>query len=299
MRMKKLYKFILPLMSAALLAGCSADFNADSLASVISMISGDSGDNNQNTGMLNVFYLDVGQGDSELIELPDGKTMLIDAGTSESEEYIIDFIHNRGISKLDYVVATHPHADHIGGMAGVLNAFTIGTVYMPDAANDTKTFDRMLDAIEDKNIPVTQAKAGVNIFKDGSLHAELLAPCGDSYEELNDYSAVVKLNYGNTSFLFMGDAEELSENEIQGNVQCDVVKVGHHGSNTSSSPGFVSRTNAKYAVICAGKGNSYGLPKDKIIKRWQNAGAEVLRTDEDGTILFTSDGRSVERSDFQ
>lgn len=302
--MKKSYKFIMPLMSAALLAGCSADI--DSAMNYVSDFTETHESTEQNErsapnsaqsmGTLNVFYLDVGQGDSELIELPDGKTMLIDAGTSEADDYIIDFIHERGISKLDYVVATHPHADHIGSMSDVLDTFNIGTIYMPDVTHDTKTFDRMLDVIEDKNITVKQAKAGVSIFKDGSLNAELLAPCSDKYEELNDYSAVVKLNYGSTSFLFMGDAEELSENEIQGNVQCDVVKVGHHGSNTSSSPGFVNRTKAKYAVICAGKGNSYGLPKDNILKRWQNAGAEILRTDVDGTILFTSDGSTVERS---
>lgn len=296
------------MMASALFAGCTADFNqamnhiSDFTQNTENTKNAENAENAENTaqaaGTLSVFYLDVGQGDSEFIELPGGKTMLIDAGTSESGDYIIDFIHERGISKLDYVVATHPHADHIGGMADVLKAFSIGEIYMPDVTHDTKTFDRMLDAIEEKNITVKRAKAGISIFKDGSMNAELLAPCSDSYEELNDYSAVVKLNYGSTSFLFMGDAEELSENEIQGNVQCDVVKVGHHGSNTSSSPGFVSRTKAKYAVICAGRDNSYGLPKDKIISRWQNAGAEVLRTDIDGTISFTSDGRTVERSDF-
>lgn len=298
--MKKLFNLVALLISAVLLCGCTiSEETVNTAFDFLSTVVEDSQSEQTSTtsGNLNVFYLDVGQGDSELIELPDGKTMLIDAGTSESGKYIIDFIRDRGISTLDYVIATHPHADHIGSMASVLDTFDIGVVYMPNAAANTRTFEKMLDVIEKKNIKTIEAKANVKIFKGDNLSAELLAPCGTNYKDLNDYSAVLKLNYGSTSFLFMGDAEELSENEIRGNVQCDVIKVGHHGSNTSSSPDFVNRTKAKYAVISAGKGNSYGLPKDKIIQRWKNAGAEILRTDEDGTITFTSDGSTVQRID--
>ena len=284
--MKQLFKLTSLFVSALLLGGCSV--NLDLYNPAVS-------DTVKTSEQLNVYFLDVGQGDSEFIELPDGKSMLIDAGTSDSAEYIIDFIHDRGISKLDYVIATHPHADHIGSMAKVLDSFDIGTVYMPDAAADTRTFEKMLDVIENKSIKTSEAKAGVSVLNRDDISAELLAPCSTDYEDLNNYSAVLKLNYGNTSFLFMGDAEELSEKEISGDVRCDVIKVGHHGSNTSSSPDFVSRTKAKYAIISAGKGNNYGLPKDKILKRWKAAGAEILRTDKDGTIAFTSDGSTVQR----
>lgn len=284
--MKQLFKLTSLFVSALLLGGCSV--NLDLYNPAVS-------DTVKTSEQLNVYFLDVGQGDSEFIELPDGKSMLIDAGTSDSAEYIIDFIHDRGISKLDYVIATHPHADHIGSMAKVLDSFDIGTVYMPDAAADTRTFEKMLDVIENKSIKTSEAKAGVSVLNGDDISAELLAPCSTDYEDLNNYSAVLKLNYGNTSFLFMGDAEELSEKEISGDVRCDVIKVGHHGSNTSSSPDFVSRTKAKYAIISAGKGNNYGLPKDKILKRWKAAGAEILRTDKDGTIAFTSDGSTVQR----
>lgn len=284
--MKQLFKLTSLFVSALLLGGCSVNLVLSNPAV---------SDTVKTSEQLNVYFLDVGQGDSEFIELPDGKSMLIDAGTSDSAEYIIDFIHDRGISKLDYVIATHPHADHIGSMAKVLDSFDIGTVYMPDAAADTRTFEKMLDVIENKSIKTSEAKAGVSVLNGDDISAELLAPCSTDYEDLNNYSAVLKLNYGNTSFLFMGDAEELSEKEISGDVRCDVIKVGHHGSNTSSSPDFVSRTKAKYAIISAGKGNNYGLPKDKILKRWKAAGAEILRTDKDGTIAFTSDGSTVQR----
>ncbi len=288
----------------SLLCGCSVNISdIDKIVDTISSFTeSDSSHSNftssgisPDNGNLNVFYIDVGQGDSELIEFPDGKTMLIDAGEADSADNVINQIKSEGISKLDYVVATHPHADHIGGMSLVLDKFDIGTVYMPDAEANTRAFTKMLDVIEKKDIPVEQASAGVKIPSAGGVSINILAPNSTNYEELNDYSAVIKLTYGSTSFLFMGDAEKLSEDEITADVSCDVIKVGHHGSKTSSSADFVKRTKAKYAVISAGEGNSYGLPKENIVKRWKSSGAEVIRTDEDGTIIFTSDGKYVER----
>lgn len=246
-------------------------------------------------GNLNIFYIDVGQGDCEFIEFPNGETMLIDAGEYDAADAIIDFINDRGVSTLDYVVATHPHSDHIGGMQYVLKEFDFNTIYLPDIEHDTKTFDRMISVIEDSDAEVIEAKAGVSILSEDGLDVDILAPNGTGYEELNDYSAVVKITYGNTSFLFMGDAEKISEAEIKTDVSCDIVKVGHHGSKTSSSANFVNRTKADYAIISAGAGNSYGLPKQEIINRWKKSGAEVLRTDEEGTIGFTSDGNTLER----
>lgn len=246
-------------------------------------------------GALRAYYLDVGQGDSEFIELPDGRTMLIDASEASQAENIEEFIRSRGVSRIDYAVITHPHSDHYGGMKTIINDFDIGEIYMPDAVNSAKGFTALLEAIGDKGVPVTQAKAGVSIAGGEGLSIDFIAPNSGEYDDLNDYSAVVKLSYGNTSFLFMGDAETLSEREITADVKCDVIKVGHHGSKSSSGAEFVKRTSPDYAVISVGRDNQYGLPKDEIIKRWENAGAEVLRTDMDGTVAFASDGSRVER----
>lgn len=240
--------------------------------------------------LLEINYLDVGQGDSIFIVLPDGKTLLIDASISSQSDKIISYIKNEGYSSLDYVVATHPHADHIGGMTAVLKEFEVGTMYMPDVTTNTKTFENMLDIIEEKEISVKRAKAGVTICEDDSFSVKILAPNSEGYSDLNDYSAVLRIEYGQRAFMFMGDAHVLSEEEITVDVTCDVVKVGHHGSRTSSGENFVKRTGAKYAVFSLGEGNDYGHPHAEALERWQNSGAEILRTDLMGNIVVNTDG---------
>lgn len=238
-------------------------------------------------------YIDVGQGDSEFIELPDGTTMLIDAGTADYGETVVDYIKNLGYSKIDYLVGTHPHADHIGGMQKVVQSFDIGSVYMPKASTNTKTYENLLTEIKNKGLKIKSAKAGVSIISEDNLKVDILAPNSSEYDELNNYSAVVKITYKNNKFLYMGDAEKLSEDEIKADVSADVIKIGHHGSTSSSSKNFVKKVKPQYAVICVGKDNSYGHPKDTIIKRWKDIGAKILRTDEDGSITITSDGSNI------
>lgn len=242
---------------------------------------------------LSAHFIDVGQADSTLVRLPDGKTMLIDAGDNKTGIKAVAYLNNLGIERIDYLVATHPHADHIGGMADVINDFDIGRVYMPDVTTNTKTFESMLDAIEKKNIPVTKATAGVNIFKEDGISADIIAPNSLTYKEMNNYSAVVRLVYGNTVYLFMGDAETLSEDEITADVRADVLKVGHHGSDTSSGENFILRVSPRVAVISVGEGNSYGHPKDEVIDRLRGSGATVFRTDKDGTVVIGSDGKNI------
>lgn len=250
------------------------------------------------SGKLTVSYIDVGQGDSTLIQLPDGKTILIDAGEVEYGRTVSDYIESLGIKKLDYVIATHPHSDHIGGLPDVISQFDVGAVYMPKAQNNTKIFEKLLTGIQDKGLKINTAKAGVTLLSEDGLEAEFLAPNGTSYSDLNNYSAVLRLSFGSNSFLFTGDAEAKSEGEIlsaygSGQLQSDVLKVGHHGSAYSSSDAFLKAVSPKYAVISCGAGNKYGHPESVILDKLSGAKVSVYRTDEAGTIVFTSDGSKL------
>jgi len=246
---------------------------------------------------LKVHYLDVGQGDSEFLELPNGQTMLIDAGVQERGAGIVSYIKGLGYNKIDYIICTHPHADHIGGMTEVVNSFAIGKIYMPRTSSSdtptTKVYKNLLSAIKNKGLKINTAKSGVTVVDTGSLSIKMIAPNGTNYGDLNQYSAVLMLQYGNIKFLFMGDAGNVSENEITANVKADVIKVGHHGSKTSTGASFIKKVSPKYAIIEVGKGNSYGHPTAQCLKRLQSVGAKVYRTDEYGTIIFTSDGNVI------
>lgn len=275
------------------------------LAVIILLVSHFSGADNkfENTstlsngeGELIVHFLDVGQGDSSFIELPNDECMLIDASTSEYDETIAQTISSFGYSKIDYVVATHPHADHIGGMAYVIDSFDIGGIFMPKVSSNSKTFENLLKTISDNNLQIITAKAGENIYSSSEMQIDFLAPVEETYDETNDYSAVVKISYGKNSFIFTGDAEETAEKDMMtfnySALDCDVLKVGHHGSNSSSSMDFLDAVTPEYAVISCGEGNSYGHPHDEPLKRFAKIGAEVYRTDTEGTITIICDGNN-------
>ncbi len=245
---------------------------------------------------LTVSFLDVGQGDSAFIELPDNKCLLIDAGEAKSADYIISYIKDKGYQKIDYVVATHPHADHIGGMSKVLKSFEVGQFFLPDAVTDTKTYEELLKTIKDKNIPVIAASAAVRVCEGENYLAYFISPNGTNYEKLNDYSAAIKLIYGQTSFLFMGDVEVTSEKEIIANnidVSANVLKLGHHGSKTSTSDEFLSLVNPSYAIISCGEDNSYGHPHAPTVERLNARSINIFRTDKDGTIVIESNGNYI------
>ena len=204
-------------------------------------------------GVLRVNYIDVGQADSILIQSPNGRNMLIDAGETK-DKAVIDYLNSRNVKKLDVIVATHPHEDHISEMAEVVKNFDVGEFYMPKKQHTTKTFEKMVDAVLSKNITVNEAKAGISINFDENIKCDIIAPCGSDYDNLNNWSAVIKLSYGNTSFIFTGDAEDISEKEIIGSgvdIKADVLKVGHHGSHSSTTKSFLEKIAPKYAVISA------------------------------------------------
>lgn len=248
---------------------------------------------NMNNDLLKVHYLDVGQGDSIFIELPNNETMLIDAAESYQSENIINYLKNLNYQKIDYVIGTHPHTDHIGGLKDIINTFEIGKIYMPKVVSTTKTYESLLMAIKDKNLKINTAKAGTSIIDTDALKINILAPNNNTYTELNNYSVVTKITYGTTKFLFMGDAEKLSENEIKEDVTADVIKIGHHGSNTSSSIDFIKKVNAKYGIISVGLNNKYNLPKEETITNWENSGTKIYLTSINGTITAISDGTNI------
>ncbi len=293
--MKRLIYLILAAIMALALVGCEIDIQQ--LEALLS----EGYKQAVYDGKLHVFYLDVDQADSIFIQLPNGENMLIDAGTKESGEEIVDTLENLGVSAINHLIATHPHADHIGGMQEVVESFDIANIYMPNAVTDTRTFENLLLTIKEKGNTITTAKAGVEILSDDNLNAVFVAPNSNEYEDLNNYSAVIKLTFGETSFVFTGDAEKLSEDEIRTNIKCDVLKVGHHGSSTSTSRNFLKKTEPTYAVISCGMDNSYGHPHKEVMQRLEKAGIAIYRTDLNGTIEAVSDGNeiifNVERDD--
>ena len=242
--------------------------------------------------ILRVSYIDVNQGDSILIELPNKEVMLIDAAEKYYVNKVVDYIDSLGYEKIDYVVGTHPHTDHIGGLESIVRKYDIGYIYMPKKQSNSKTFLNLLKSIKEKNLKINTAKSGVDIINSDDLKVKIIAPTKE-YNDSNNSSAVIKINYINRCFLFMGDAEVESEKSITDSVECDVVKIGHHGSDTSSDESFVKKTKAKYAIISVGENNIYKHPYDFIIKRWENNGTKVLRTDKLGTIVITTDGNNL------
>jgi len=247
----------------------------------------------ESSDILSVHFIDVGQGDSIFIELPGGQCMLIDSGEKQYSETVKSYISTLKYEKIDYLVATHPHSDHIGSMSEIVDAFDIDTVYMPKVSHNTKTYENLLLSIKNKGLRVTTAKAGVSVRLTDDLDFEIVAPVGETHSDLNNWSVVLRLVYGNTAFLFTGDAEAASESKITANISADVLKVGHHGSYTSTSADFLKNVAPNHAVISCGKDNDYGHPHKETLEKLTNAGVAVYRTDLSGSIIFTSDGITV------
>ncbi|MCB2285730.1 MBL fold metallo-hydrolase [Clostridium algidicarnis] len=243
---------------------------------------------------LKVHYIDVEQGDSTLIQIDD-KNILIDAGPGIAKEKVVSYLKEAGVSKLDYVIATHPHEDHIGNMADIIDSFEIGEFIAPKAISTTKSFENMIKSLKAKNLQIKTPNAGDKISL-GAAQLEIIAPNNNSYQYLNNYSIVTKLKYGNRSFIFTGDAESISEGEIlakQLDLSADVLKVGHHGSKTSTTDQFLKAINPKYAVISVGKDNNYGHPDKEVLYKLANNNTDIFRTDKQGTIVAESDGNII------
>lgn len=244
------------------------------------------------TSKIEIKFIDVGQADCILIT--NGKDhMLIDAGNNSDGEKLVAYFQSLGIKKFDYIFATHPHEDHIGGMDDIINNFEIGTFYMPDTITTSKTFEDMISALEANRIKVDIP----TIDEDFSfLNATFkILYVGEDESNLNDSSIILKMNYLNTSFLFTGDASSKVEKLILSKgLKSDVLKVGHHGSKYSTSDSFLEKVNPKYAVIQVGKNNVYNHPTDITLKKLEKAKVTIFRTDLDGTITATTNGEIIE-----
>lgn len=243
---------------------------------------------------LSVYYLDVGQGDATLITKGDFH-MLIDAGKNGTAA---DYLQELGIDKLDILVGTHPDNDHIGGLDEVLESVDVDTVYMPQTEKDTKACENIRKALKRAGKTSDMPEIGKEYTYEGNVVFRFLSP-KKQYSDSNDNSLVLQLAYGKTRFLFMGDAEEDVEEELlqEGfDLTCDVLKLGHHGSHTATSPGFLQKADPVYGVISCGKDNSYGHPHAEVMARLEDEDVQVYRTDTMGTVQAVSDGEDVKMS---
>lgn len=251
------------------------------------------------SGDFNVHYIDVGQGDSILIQNKDNEFMLIDTGEGDQYTKLSNYLKHCGVNELKYAIFTHPHTDHIGSAYKIVQQYPIDKLIMPSAFNNTSAFTNLIEEAENKNIGITRAEPG-KTYQFGEAEFIILAPLSEKYENLNNYSVVILMKYGNTKFLFTGDMERESENEVMNycvennfDISADVLKVAHHGSQSSSQVKFLDLIKPKIAVIQVGEGNSYNHPNPLIIERLENTGSEILRNDIYGDIIVSSDGRDL------
>lgn len=305
---KKAYLGILALFLSFLFIACSAPGETKSTLSEdisnnknLQQNNNSSNEGNKNStsdatvnGQLKIHYINVGQADSILVQ-QGNHNMLIDTGTNTSTNTLIAYLKGQNIYKLDYLILTHPHEDHIGGADAVINTFNIGIVYMPKVTSNTKTFKDVVAAMNKKSLKAKQPVVG-DSFKLGEASCNILGPINTVSGDLNTYSIVLKLTFGNNKFMFTGDAQISNEKDVINkgfDLSADVLKLGHHGSHTSSSQEFLNKVNPKYAVISCGVKNDYGHPHKEVMERLQTMKIKVYRTDESGTIICTSDGKNI------
>ncbi len=251
-------------------------------------------------GEASVHFIDVGQGDASLI-LVDGHAVLIDGGENDKGDTVVNYLKNQGVEKLDLIVATHPHSDHIGGLDAVMAAIPTDTLLMPRLPQTqlptTKTYKDLLTQAAESQVKVVYSEPGQQLtYGDGRL--TVLGPL-EGYDDLNDTSAVVLFRYGSQRFLFTGDMETKAEKDLleeygAGELGAQVLKLGHHGSSTSTSAAFLDRVDPEIAVACVGAGNSYGHPHQETVDLLANRGVRFLRTDLNGTVVLSTDGSNLD-----
>lgn len=246
--------------------------------------------------MLQVLVIDVGQGDSILLSFENGGTMLIDAGTKQSASAVLAALERHGTQQIDILIATHPHADHIGGMSDVIAQYDIDRIYMPDMPGTSKTYQNLIGVIDEHGVEVVEAYAGLE-FAFGPALCTIVSPQKNADKDANNESVVIFLDYGDTDFLFTGDMETFAEDavlEAGYDIDAHVLKVAHHGSRSSTSEAFLRAVSPDFAVISCGEGNKYGHPHKEILQLLELFGITTFRTDLTSDILFIANGEQLE-----
>lgn len=245
---------------------------------------------------LMISYMDVGQGDAAYIKV-NGNDILIDAGPRSNSKELLEQLKAKNIDDFELVIATHPHEDHIGGMVDVFKEYEVKAFYSPKITHTTKTYENLVKAVKDEGLKTKELKGGMVIDLGEGAKFEVFTPQKSEYEELNDYSPIMKLSFGDTSYLFTGDAEKLAEEEAlakyKTSLDSDVIKFGHHGSSSSSSNAFIEAVSPKYGIISCAKDNKYGHPHRETLDIIKKYNIKTFRTDTDGEIILTSDGKSI------
>ncbi|XZL31828.1 ComEC/Rec2 family competence protein [Clostridium perfringens] len=243
-----------------------------------------------------ISYIDVGQGDAAYIKV-NGNDILIDAGPRSNSKELLEQLKAKNIDDFELVIATHPHEDHIGGMVDVFKEYEVKAFYSPKITHTTKTYENLVKAVKDEGLKTKELKGGMVIDLGEGAKFEVFTPQKSEYEELNDYSPIMKLSFGDTSYLFTGDAEKLAEEEAlakyKTSLDSDVIKFGHHGSSSSSSNAFIEAVSPKYGIISCAKDNKYGHPHRETLDIIKKYNIKTFRTDTDGEIILTSDGKSI------
>lgn len=280
------------LISAAIVIIFTIFLFASCSVTIEEMATPDKAKNEVQNGVMTLSVVDVGQGDCILIKTPNERYIIVDSGSTNEKDKLYAYLESTGMKTVEAAIATHPHEDHIGNLDNIIDDYNVNNLYMPRASANTKAFENLLNAINKKGLKIKTAKAGAAFEVDG-VSFEFLAPNRDEYKDTNNYSGVLKVSYGKKTFLLMGDAEKLSEDEILesgADVSADVIKAGHHGSSTSSSKNFIKAVNPAYVVISCGRGNDYNHPHMETISLFNDLKIDILRTDLKGTITFTTDG---------
>ena len=250
-------------------------------------------------GELRVHMIDVGQGDSILIQTAE-EAVLIDSGEAEYGDTVSDYLKSQGVEKLDLVMATHPHSDHMGSMAQIVADWPVEEFMMPIVPESltptSRVYENLLDALEEKELSITQPEAGTVYDLGSGARLTILAPVGEDYDNLNDWSIVCRVDFGETSFLFTGDSEKPVERDLLESgalLDADLLKVGHHGSSTSTGKTFLRAVSPDTAFISCGIGNRYGHPNQSTLDTLEEEGVEIWRTDISGSVVAVSDGSEI------